>query len=305
MILILMQKEMAVLTLEGAELSRHVADFKENGYTVFEQLFDQDQISIWRDRFPQLRKELYGNMEKEHYVITNMVERYPTFMLPLTANSTILDFLESIMGPHIQIGDCNFNGFPPVSKEKAANKVNGWHRDMYAFVPNGTDYQIPRQVLALAYLEDMTEETGPLRVIPGTHRKDTEIATEDRDKPHPDEQLLALKSGDVIVFSGLLHSGSYNTSDKFRLLLGGMYTYSWYRPNCNFNGPNVQRLIREATERNDRRMLRLLGVHGDLERGRANSGFRIKDEARWREWIAEDKAALKGEPDWWKTPLGN
>lgn len=289
---------------ELLNLSEHIAEFKENGYTVFQQLFDQKQIAYWKEKCLQIREELFGDVDQWVYLVRDMVERYPALMLPLTANPTILDFIESVMGPQIQIGDANLNVFSPIAKEEAANKVIGWHRDMYAFVPTSTDYQTPRQILALTYLEDMTEETGPLRVLPGTHRKPMVIPPEEKGKPNPDEVVLSLKSGDVIIFSGLLHSGSYNTSDRYRLLLGGMYTYTWYKPDCNFDGPNISQLIKEAAERNDRRMLRLFGGHSHIERGRANSGFTQLDETHWKEWIAQDKAELKGDPDWWRAPLG-
>lgn len=293
------------MTIETIDLSQHLTEFKENGYTVFPQLFDQEQISEWKNKYHQLREELFGNRVQKSYTITDMVERSPRTMLTFTANPVILDFLELVMGPFVQIGDANFNGFTSESKEAAVNKVNGWHRDMYAFGPNGTDYQIPRQALALTYLEDMTEEFGPLRVIPGSHRKETFIHPDERNKPHPDELVLHLKAGDVIVFSGILHTGTPNTSGNHRIFIGGMYTYSWYRPTCNFNGPNIQHLIKQAVERNDRRMLRLLGVNGQLEKHRINYGFIVPDEMKWKEWIAQDKAELQGSADWWKTPKVN
>jgi hypothetical protein len=287
------------------DLSKHLVEFKENGFTILPQLFDQAQVNEWKRKYHELREGLYGDRIQSSYVITNMVERSPHTMLPFTANPVILNFLEMIMGPFVQIGDANFNGFAPQQKEAVGNKVNGWHRDMYGFAPHGYDYQIPRQALALTYLDDMTEETGPLRVLPGSHRKEVFINPEDRNKPHPDEVLLSLKSGDVIIFSGILHSGTPNTSDRHRIFIGGMYTYTWYRPTCNFNGPTIQRLIQKAAELEDRRMLRLLGVNGPLERSRANYGFLIPDEEKWKEWVAEDKAQLKGSVDWWKQPLGN
>jgi hypothetical protein len=293
------------MSAETIDLSRHLAEFKEKGYTIFPQLFDQDQISQWKQTYDQIREELFGNAVQKMYTIRDMVERSPRTTLAFTANRVTLDFLELVMGPFVQIGDANFNGFASDAKEAAANKVNGWHRDMFAFAPNGTDYQIPRQALALTYLEDMTEEYGPLRVIPGSHRKEVVINPADRNKPHPEEVVLSLKAGDVIVFSGILHTGTPNTSGRHRVFIGGMYTYSWYRPTCNFDGPNIQRLIKQAAERNDRRMLRLLGVNGQLEQDRINSGFLVPDESKWKEWIAEDQAALKGTADWWRAPLGN
>ncbi|RAP78421.1 phytanoyl-CoA dioxygenase family protein [Paenibacillus montanisoli] len=286
------------------DFAKHLEQFKRDGFTILPQLFDRGQIDEWKETYQQVREEVYGDREQGTYVITDMVERRPRTMLAMTAHPDILDFLELVMGPFVQIGDANLNGFHPQPKETSAGRVSGWHRDMYGFAPNGMDYQIPRQALALTYLENMTEETGPLRVIPGSHRNEIYIDPEDQFKPHPDEVLLSLKAGDVIIFSGILHSGTPNTSNVNRILMGGMYTYSWYRPTCNFNGPNIQRLIQKAAELKDRRILRLLGVNGQIEKSRANSGFTLPNEAKWKEWIEEDKAYLNGPLDWWKEPIG-
>jgi hypothetical protein len=288
---------------ETRDLLKHLHEFQENGYTIFPGLFDQAQLTEWGGVYYRLRQELFGDEPRNSYCIKNMVERAPKDMLTITANPVILDFLEALMGPFIQIGDCNFNGFAPLPKEQVAGKVSGWHRDMYGFAPKGTDYQIPRQVLALTYLEDMTEAFGPLRVIPGSHRSETYIHPDDKFKPHPDEVVLSLKAGDTIVFSGILHSGTPNTSGQHRIFIGGMYTYIWYRPTANFDGPNCLQLIKLATKNNDRRLLRLLGVNGQLEKQRANSGFIVPNEEKWKEWVEEDKAALNGPVDWWKEPI--
>ncbi|RAP78433.1 phytanoyl-CoA dioxygenase family protein [Paenibacillus montanisoli] len=291
---------------ESIDLTKHVAEFQENGYTVFHGLFDKEQVAKWKDAFHQHRIELFGDVVHPHNInIPDMVERSPDLMLSMSANGILLDFLESIMGPFIQIGSHGFNGLAPQPEEAVKSAVVGWHRDQFNFMPRGTDYQIPRQVLALTYLEDMTAENGPLRVIPGSHRKTIEIQPHERYLPHPDEVVLSLKAGDVIVFSGVLHSAGYNTSDKYRIWLGGMYGFSWYKhPNSNFDGPNVRRLIQQAAERDDRRMLRLLGVFGLMDQGRINYGCLDPDEVKWKKWIEEDKAAFKGPADWWKTPLG-
>ena len=55
----------------------------------------------------------------------------------------------------------------------------------------------------------------------------------------------------------------------------------------------MQSLIEAGGKRNDRRRLRLLGVD-ELLCERSNPYFMIgDDEARWAEWIEEDRAAVK------------
>jgi hypothetical protein len=55
----------------------------------------------------------------------------------------------------------------------------------------------------------------------------------------------------------------------------------------------VQKIIKMAREKNDRRLMRLFGVDEQLI-ARANSGYQTSDEEMWDRWIAEDRAALRG-----------
>jgi ectoine hydroxylase-related dioxygenase (phytanoyl-CoA dioxygenase family) len=139
----------------------------------------------------------------------------------------------------------------------------------------------------------MTTEFGPLRIIPGSHRTGMLLKPEEISVPHPDEILLSLKAGDVVFFhNAMLHSGTPNTSGSPRLFIGGSYNSTWMRHKDDHSGPNVQKLIEHARERNDHRLMRLFGIDDHLEK-RINSGFTISDDIRWAEWAAADKAAIK------------
>ena len=63
------------------------------------------------------------------------------------------------------------------------------------------------------YLNDMYEELGPTKFVPGTHVK--------QDRPAPSEELSILcNAGDAIIFrSEIWHRGTANTSDEKRYLL--------------------------------------------------------------------------------------
>jgi ectoine hydroxylase-related dioxygenase (phytanoyl-CoA dioxygenase family) len=158
------------------------------------------------------------------------------------------------------------------SQQSDGNTVNGWHRDRYAQVPRG-GYQNPVAITVLCYLQDMTEEFGPLRVIPGSHRTGLLIPDDERKRTHQEEKLVPLNAGDVIVFhSAMLHTGSPNMSGRERIFMGGQYNCTWMRHVDKHSGPTVQQLIREAKARNDHRTMRLFGVDEQLEE-RINSGF--------------------------------
>jgi ectoine hydroxylase-related dioxygenase (phytanoyl-CoA dioxygenase family) len=214
-------------------------------------------------------------------------------MLPAVANPLILDFAEIVMGPFVQLDNLSLAGIPSITKEEAQGKVSSWHRDRWAAFPTTEDYVSPLSINAISYLQDLTDEYGPLRVIPSSHRKKFGIRKEDSNKPHMDEQIIHMKAGDVVVtHNGLVHSGTPNTSGDTRYFFSVYYNKSWLKHTDNHGGPNVQRIIKEARIHNDHRILRLFGVDEQLD-ARANSGFLEPDDQLWAQWAAADKAAIK------------
>lgn len=276
------------------DLHKHLEQFKEQGFTILEEVYDAEKIKALAAKFHHLRAEELGIPSgKTNYLISNTIERIPRLFLPVVANPLILDLAETILGPFVQISDSVMFGFDSIPSADASGKVNGWHRDRYAQMPSGC-YQRPLAIGALCYMQDMiTSEYGQFRVIPGSHRRPLALEADERSVPHPEEMLVPVKAGDVIVFHhALLHSGSPNTSGNTRIFFGASYNSTWMRHKDNHSGPSVQRIISQARDRNDHRMLRLFGVDDQLE-ARVNGGATILDELRWAEWAAADRAAIK------------
>ena len=72
---------------------------------------------------------------------------------------------------------------------------------------------------SLWLLDDFTDENGPTRLVPGSHRsgKHPTDEMEDRHQPHPDEVCVNAKAGTVVVFNGhTWHGGSPNRSQQPR-----------------------------------------------------------------------------------------
>ena len=279
------------MTMVNTELERHLTAFKEQGYTVFENVYDELTMDSWKKKYHQLLEDAYAKEDRTWW-FANTCELAPKLMLPAAANPLILDFAEKVIGPFVQLDNMTLAGFPSVSAEEAAGKVSGWHRDRWARMPEGADYYSPLSINAICYLQDLTNEYGPLRVIPGSHRQRAIIAEEDLLKPHPEEVIIPMKAGNVVVtHNGLLHSGTPNTSGKLRYFFSVYYNKTWLKHTDNHSGPNVQRIVKEARDRNDHRIMRLFGVDDHLPI-RCNSGFTVPDEERWAKWAAEDRAKV-------------
>lgn len=268
-------------------IEAHLEEYKEHGFTVFLGVYDDATMQSWREEHQRLCA-IY-----DQWWFGNMLEYAPRLMLPAVANPAILDFAEQVMGPSVQLDNLTLAGFQSVPAEQAAGKVSGWHRDRWGQVPRSAAFERPLAINAICYLQDLTDEFGPLRVIPGSHRRPITIPPDERNRPHPEERLIHMRAGDVVVTHNyLIHSGTPNTSGNVRYFFSVYYNLTWLKHTDNHGGPRTQALLQEARKRHDRRLMRLLGVDEQLQ-ARANSGFLFPDEQRWAEWAAEDRAALQ------------
>ena len=134
----------------------------------------------------------------------------------------------------------------------------------------------------------MDDDYGPLRVVPGSHIDPITISVDEQKQPRPDELLVYPEAGDIVfTHNALIHSGTCNVSDKLRYFFSIYYNHSWLKHTDSHSGPNSQRIIAEARERGDQRVMRLLGADDNLQ-ARANWGFLATEESRWSGWIDED-----------------
>lgn len=210
-------------------ITERVEEFKTQGYTLFEGVYDDTLMRQWREKHTELQQEeIRGDLASHPtWWFKDMVEHAPKLMLPAVANPLILDFAEAVMGPFVQLDNLTLAGFPSVSPDDAKGKVSGWHRDRWAQVPRGV-YERPNAINAICYLQDLTPEYGPLRAIPGSHVRPITLSAAERGLPHPEEVIVPMKAGDVIVIHNcLLHSGTPNTSGQTRFFFSIFYNLTW------------------------------------------------------------------------------
>jgi len=275
------------------KLETRIEQFKTDGYTIFSAVYDEAQMQNWREVLEFMQREyVRGNAGMPApFWIGNMLERAPRSMLPAITQPDIFDFVEAIMGPFVQLDNLTLVGFPSAEKSDDLPVASSWHRDRWAKMPNG--YERPNAINAITYFQELTDEYGPLRILPGSHVAPICLSPEERTQSLPGEKVIHVGAGDVVVIhNALLHSGSPNTSGKTRYFFSLFYNLTWLKTTDNHDGPNTRALIRDAREANDHRVLRLLGQDDNLE-ARANSGFQTPDEPKWKEWAQADRDAIK------------
>jgi hypothetical protein len=275
---------------EQPGIAEHVATFEDQGYLHLRQVFSAEQITEYhhlRDRAVRDWQFTAGRAEVPD-AVEGLVERYPRAGLTIVAHPLLLGIAEELMGPVVQLDSAVLAGDPPVDPRYRGQPV-AWHRDRFGFFPTGA-YTRPLSIIVLIYLQAMTDDVGPLRVVPGSHIEPVVLSEAQREVPHPHEVLVRTAPGDaVMVHHNLLHSGTRNTSAHERRFVGLVYNISGLIHQDTFAGPNCQALIATARRTNDRRMLRLLG-QDPLIIPRQNSGFRQPSEQSWRTWHQEDQA---------------
>ncbi len=276
----------------GSGDSARLQEYKKNGYTIFEGVYSEGQMQGWRREALRLEESSTGiHAQKLSWWFGNMLERSPSLMWPALSNPLILDFAEEVVGPFVQLDNLTLAAFPSVPKEEAEGRTSHWHRDRWGGMATG-QYERPLSMNAICYLQDLTDDYGPLRMIPGSHINPVEVPEEMKMRPHPDELVVYMKAGDVVLtHNRLLHAGTPNTSGKRRFFFSVYYNLTWLKQTDTFDGPNCRQLIHWARERKDHRALRLLGADDHLQ-ARANSGFQEPDQGRWEKWKQEDREAL-------------
>ena len=116
-------------------------------------------------------------------------------------------------------------------------------------------------ITAHFYLTDITETSGPTKIIPGSHRAGRAPNEKDISWNNIPEQSVILNAGDCVMFrSDIWHRGSANTSTESRYLVQVHYSNRWiaqrmppYLNQFKFN----KKLLSKATPR----QRRLLGDH--------------------------------------------
>ncbi len=273
--------------MKEIDIDKHVSEFKEQGFAVLPEHFNAAKVALLKGTFDRLSASGVGSAHVSWW-LSNLVEYEPQVMMPFVSDPAILEFAENVMGPCVQLDNLTLSGFPSVTKEEAVGRASGWHRDRWAQVPLGDQYSAPLAINAISYLQDLTDEYGPLRVVPGSHRRQYNIP--DGGRPVEGEVILHAKAGDVVIIHNcLLHSGTPNWSGKTRYFYSIFYNRTWLKPTDDHSGPNVQRIVADAREGGDKRTMRLFGVDEDLK-GRCNWGFQRDEEGQWARWRAEEAA---------------
>ncbi len=205
--------------------------FEENGCYLAQGIFTEENLRSMEDDFDRIVEQLGESGEdvnarwdsktldeldggSSRIIHTHNVQRYSASWLQALQHRGFLDVVEQIIGPDIILHHSKLFLKPP--REGAPFPM---HQDWWYF-PTQKDTMIA----AIIFLTDADEETGGLRVYPGSHRLGRQenssglepsklLEQYPLDSAHP----VNAKRGDVLFFSYFtLHGSTPNRSDHHR-----------------------------------------------------------------------------------------
>ncbi len=161
--------------------STQVNQFNRDGFLFLENAIPEGALEKLQNEFEQWKEESrkynapYGmtfdnrprfDIEPGHSAdkpalrrIASPVEISATY-LDVMRNNRGLDAVVDILGPNIKFENAKIN-----SKQPGAATQVKYHQD-FLFEPHTNDDMIT----VLFFIDDVTEENGPLEVVPGTHK---------------------------------------------------------------------------------------------------------------------------------------
>ncbi len=240
-----------------------VASYRANGFYKPFRVLSEDEASACRRRieaFEQAHPDQTGKLDLKCNLLFPWVD-------DVTRRPRLLDALEDLLGPDLLCWNASIR-----NKKARSPTYAGWHQD--------TRYiQIrPTGVIAFLALSPANEESGTVRVIPGSHKWDV--------LPHADTH-----DKDSILTRGQYITADLDTSSAVDLILRPGEVGFFDHNIVHGSGPNNSR---------DRRMILLMGyyaAHSKPLDGRRVSAFVMRGIDRYRHFDTDPRPLRDFGPD--------
>jgi ectoine hydroxylase-related dioxygenase (phytanoyl-CoA dioxygenase family) len=157
--------------------------------------------------------------------VLHLLDQHPAFR-DMVEYRTVRDLVSSVLGAHYLLSSLSANISLPGSESM------GMHNDLMAVLPE--PWLAPYGTNLFICLDDMDEENGATRYLPGSHRFTTnDMASDDdlrRTVPIP------ASAGSIVAMDGRLWhtSGANRSADRPRRILIAFYVASFIRTQYNW-----------------------------------------------------------------------
>ena len=210
----------------GFTLGQRIRHLEVEGFAVLPDVLDAELME-------QIKAEMAdAPMQTKDYSDAQTFFPEPQWRSPtvakLIAHPAAIEFLEVLLGPDIVFTKGLFtrtlSGSPPISL----------HTDGQPFGSSifGYEGSSPRLLRVLYYLDDLTPERAPFRLVPRSHLSfHAEANPYVRYKWHPGEITLCARAGTAVIIPiNMFHGSHPNRSASQRTLVQLGYRPAWAGP---------------------------------------------------------------------------
>ena len=242
----------------------------EDGYLVLPGLMTPELLAGLRRRIDELFEEegeLSGAEFKQEpgaRRLANLVNKGRVFE-EVILTPQVLEAVGFVLGPRFKLSSLNARSASPNTEDGQP-----LHADSGA-IADETGYYVCNSVWML---DDFTPENGATRIVPGSHLW-RRLPPADFFEPHPSEQLVLGKAGDVVIMNAhMWHGGTANRTPAPRRAMHVYYT-RFDQPQQQYQKRWLSTELQSRLSPDARRILALDDPLNDKlsAAGEAKSGF--------------------------------
>lgn len=223
------------------DAGEQIRTLEVEGYVVIPRLLDAVLLRRLNDAARDIRLQRSNYTDKQWFAHDVQWEAQPA-VLEMIANSRTLDFLGRLFADDLVCLGASYSRSDPGYPGMAL------HTDSHPYGSNlhaarGTS---PVLVRVLYYLEGLTPQRAPLKVVPSSHLSlHSDAMPYRRYRAHPEERVVVCGPGDAVVINHrVFHAAAANTAAESRQMFAASYRPGWARP--------VQSLPEHSQERIER-----------------------------------------------------
>ena len=220
---------MNVDTTDFTSMSRpeRIRHLEVEGYVVFPGILDPETVGRIKEEMvdAEMWHTDYSTAQTRSVIQPQWVSRTAAEVI---GYPPMIDFLRQLMGDDIVFTRGFFQRTLPGSPGISMHTDGQPHgSDLF-----GYEGSCPRLLRVLYYLDDLTTQRAPFRLIPRSHLSfHADASPYVRYKWHPEEITVVVPAGSAVLVPSLLHHASHpNQDDQPRELLQFGYRPAWAGP---------------------------------------------------------------------------
>lgn len=245
--------------------SDELKEFEQSGYLIREGLFTGQALERLRNAIDGLEKREYTvppdpstSKRSWDHVPRHLMDKDEAFLDLLKFEPT-LSVARAMMGPLVRLRGLSAR----ISYPNNEIQEMPWHIHLRVFSnPLPPWFSRPHCIDALIYLDDLTEETGPVAVVPDSHNWLDREPPAQSYEPVEGEKSICVKAGGVVMIHGNLWHRAMPTRGMKRRMLILSYTPTWMRKTPHGGPQPEDGLTKQFLEEASPEERMLLGVGG-------------------------------------------